>query len=342
MFKKQYCLVDNNTLASEALAAYFYAFSSEEQLSEALAHRPVGVGCFVLGSGSNVVFASDVDALVLHNVIQGIDVVDQVEGSVWVKVAGGVLWHSLVLWSIKRGYSGLENLSLIPGAVGAAPIQNIGAYGVELCDVFESLDAIEIETGRRISLNKGQCDFAYRHSIFKTPAYAGQWAVVSVTLQLCSPKEGDGIEFKTEYGEIETELARRNIAQLTPELMSDVIVSIRQRKLPDPNILPNTGSFFKNPIVSAQECHRIKNKFPGLVNYSLSEDQYKLAAGWMIDQLGWKGREESGAKVHDQQALVLTNVGGGGKAVVDLSKKIQADVMDAFGVFLEPEPLIFI
>ena len=342
MFQKQYCLKNNNTLASDALAAYFYAFSSEEQLNEALANRPDGVDSFVLGSGSNVVFAADMDALVLHNVIQGIDVVDQTEGSVWVRVAGGVLWHSLVLWSIGKGYSGLENLSLIPGTVGAAPIQNIGAYGVELCDVFESLDAIEIKTGRRISLNKSQCDFAYRHSVFKTPGYAGQWVVVAVTLKLCSFKAGCGFEFKTEYGEIEAELTRRSITQLTPELMSDIIVSIRQRKLPDPSVLPNAGSFFKNPIVSTQECRQIKNKFPDLVNYPLSDDKCKLAAGWMIDRLGWKGREQGGAKVHDQQALVLTNVGGGGKAVVDLSKRIQADVMDAFGVSLEPEPLIFI
>ena len=342
MFQKQYCLVDNNTLASDALAAYFYAFSSEDQLHEALAIRPAGINCLVLGSGSNVVFASDVDALVLHNVIQGAEVVDQSEGSVWVRVAGGVLWHSLVLWSIEKGYSGLENLSLIPGTVGAAPIQNIGAYGVELCDVFESLDAIEIETGRRISLNNAQCGFAYRHSIFKTPAYAGQWVVVAVTLKLRSPKDDRGFEFKTEYGEIKAELARRNISRLTPGLMSDVIVSIRQRKLPDPNVLPNAGSFFKNPIVSTEECNRLKNKFPSLVYYPLDGGKSKLAAGWMIDQLGWKGREEGGAKVHDQQALVLTNVGGGGKAVVDLSKRIQADVNNTYGVFLEPEPLIFV
>jgi len=341
MFQKQFCLVGHNTLASNALAAYFYSFSSEEQLNQALADRPSEVDCLVLGSGSNVVFASNLDALVLHNAIQGIEIVDQDEGSVWVRAAGGVLWHSLVCWSIKKGYSGLENLSLIPGTVGAAPIQNIGAYGVELCDVFESLEAIEIETGRRISLNKSQCDFAYRHSIFKTLAYAGQWIVVSVTLKLCLPMKGCGIEFKTEYGEIEAEIAKKNIVQLTPELMSNVIVSIRQRKLPDPDVLPNVGSFFKNPIVTSQECRRIKGKFPGLVNYSLSEGKCKLAAGWMIDQLGWKGRAVGGAKVHEQQALVLTNVGGGGKAVVDLSKRIQADVVDAFGIFLEPEPLIF-
>ena len=342
MIQRQFCLVGNNTLASDALAAYFYAFTSEEQLQEALAIRPLGVNCFVLGSGSNVVFASDVDALVLHNVIQGIEVVDQAEEAVWVQVAGGVLWHTLVLWSIGKGYAGLENLSLIPGTVGAAPIQNIGAYGVELCDVFESLDAIEIETGRRISLNKVQCEFAYRHSIFKTPAYAGQWVVVSVTLKLHSSKDGRGFEFKTEYGEIEAELARRNVARLTPEVMSDVIICIRQRKLPDPNDLPNVGSFFKNPIVSAGECNRIKDKFPALVHYPLDGGKSKLAAGWMIDQLGWKGREEGGAKVHEQQALVLTNVGGGGKAVVDLSKRIQTDVFDTYGVFLEPEPLIFV
>lgn len=341
MIQRQFCLVGNNTLASDALAAYFYAFTSEEQLQEALAIRPLGVNCVVLGSGSNVVFASDVDALVLHNVIQGIEVVDQAEEAVWVQVAGGVLWHTLVLWSIGKGYAGLENLSLIPGTVGAAPIQNIGAYGVELCDVFESLDAIEIETGRRISLNKAQCEFAYRHSIFKTPAYAGQWVVVSVTLKLRPPKGGRGFEFKTEYGEIEAELARRNVARLTPEIMSDIIICIRQRKLPDPNVLPNVGSFFKNPIVSRGECDRIKDKFPALVHYPLDGGKSKLAAGWMIDQLGWKGKEESGAKVHDQQALVLTNVGGGGKAVVDLSKRIQAEVFDTYGVFLEPEPLIF-
>jgi len=341
MFQTQFNLVNNNTLGCDALAAYYYSFSSEDQLQQALYKRPENLDCLVLGGGSNVVFASNVNAFVLHNAMQGVVIAEQDEDFVWLQVAGGVIWHSLVQWTIQQGYSGLENLSLIPGTAGAAPIQNIGAYGVELCDVFESLEAIEIDTGQRCSLNNAQCDFAYRHSVFKTPAFAGQWVVVSVTLKLRPNNANRAFEFKTEYGEIEAEISRRNVTHLTPELMSDIIVSIRQRKLPDPLVLPNAGSFFKNPVVSRKEYQRLKRQFPNIVSYALEFGKYKLAAGWLIDQLGWKGREVGGASVHDQQALVLINSGGGGSAVVDLSRRIQADVFDTYKVRLEPEPLIF-
>lgn len=335
IFQRKFNLAGSNTLASSVLANYFYSFSSEESLQQALEQRPSGIDCLVLGGGSNIVFTKDVDAVLLHNAIQGVRCVDEDQAFIWVEAAGGVSWHSLVQWSIQRDYAGLENLSLIPGTVGAAPIQNIGAYGVELCDVFESLEAIELETGQRKTLNKAECAFAYRHSIFKTPSYAGKWVVVSVVLKLNKlPK------FKTEYGEIEAELARRKVAQLTPALLSDIVVTIRQRKLPNPEILPNAGSFFKNPIVSDVKCREIKERFPEVVSYALADGTYKLAAGWMIDSLGWKGREIKGAKVHDKQALVLVNIGGGGAAIVSLSKQIQRDVENAFGVSLEPEPLI--
>jgi len=335
IFQRKFNLAGSNTLASSVLADYFFSFSSEELLQQALEQRPSGIDCLILGGGSNIVFTRDVNAVLLHNAVQGVRRVEEDDAFVWVEAAGGVSWHSLVQWSIQRDYSGLENLSLIPGTVGAAPIQNIGAYGVELCDVFESLEAIELETGKRLTLNKAECDFAYRHSVFKTLGYAGKWVVVSVVLKLNKLPR-----FKTEYGEIEAELARRKVTQLTPQVLSDIVVAIRQRKLPDPEILPNAGSFFKNPVVSEAKYHKIKGRFPDVVSYALAEDTYKLAAGWMIDSLGWKGREINGAKVHEKQALVLVNVGGGGEAVVSLSKQIQQDVEDAFGVTLEPEPLI--
>ena len=335
MFQRKFNLVGNNTLASAVAAKYFFSFSSEESLQQALEQRPSELPCLILGGGSNIVFTSDVDGVLLHNSMQGVCCVDEDDDFVWVKAAGGVRWHSLVQWSIQRDYSGLENLSLIPGTVGAAPIQNIGAYGVELCDVFESLEAIELETGRRLTLNKAECDFAYRHSIFKTTNYAGKWIVVSVVLKL-----NKSPSFKTGYGEIEAELTRRKLSKLTPQLLSDIVATIRKRKLPDPVILPNVGSFFKNPIVNNDKYQEIKEQFPDIVSYGLEGETYKLAAGWMIDSLGWKGREIEGAKVHDKQALVLVNVGGGGAAVVSLSKKIQRDVADTFGVYLEPEPLI--
>lgn len=335
MFQRNFDLTSNNTLASAVLADYFFSFSSEELLLQALALRPSELSCLILGGGSNIVFTSDLNAVLLHNSMQGVRCVDEDAECVWVEAAGGEIWHNLVQWSIQRGYSGLENLSLIPGTVGAAPIQNIGAYGVELCEVFESLEAIELETGKRLTLNKAECDFAYRHSVFKTPVYAGKVVVVSVVLKLNKLPR-----FKTEYGEIEAELVRRKVVQLTPSLLSDIIVTIRQRKLPDPAVLPNAGSFFKNPIVSDAKFREIKEQFPAIVSYALENGSYKLAAGWMIDSLGWKGREINGAKVHEKQALVLVNVGGGGAAVVALSKQIQRDVADAFGVSLEPEPLI--
>ena len=321
-------------------ADYFYSFSTQEELLWSLENKPEKQLCLILGGGSNIVFTSDVNGVVLHNAMQGITAVDESDGSVLIEVAGGVEWHSLVQWSIQRGYAGLENLSLIPGTVGAAPIQNIGAYGVELCDVFESLEAVEIKTGKCRQFNKLQCDFAYRHSVFKTLEYRGKWVITSVMLKLRSAILNTAVGFQTGYGEIEAELARRNVTELSPQIMSDVVVSIRRRKLPDPADLPNVGSFFKNPIVSDVDFQRIQQQHPGMVNYTMAEQRVKLAAGWMIDSLGWKGREMDGAKVHDKQALVLINAGGGGQAVVNLSECIQKDVVNSFGVFLEPEPLI--
>lgn len=331
-FTQGVSLKGNNTLASDVKAAYFVSISREVDLLRALKERPLALPCLVMGGGSNIVLTSDFDGVVLHNAIQGIELIREDERYVWVRSAGGVEWHALVQWAIRRGFSGVENLSLIPGTVGAAPIQNIGAYGVELCDVFVSLEAIEIATGRRVSRDVDMCEFAYRHSVFKTEEYAGKWIIVSVTLKLQKTPR-----YVTGYGEIEAELAARK-EELTPQLMSDVIVSIRQRKLPDPSVLPNCGSFFKNPIVDKFELAKIKGTLPGVINYPLDDGRYKLAAGWIIDQLGWKGREFEGAKVHDKQALVLINQGGGGKAVVNLSRKINEDVFAMLGIYLEPEP----
>ena len=335
MFQTAVDLTGLNTLASPSRADYFFSFTSGELLLMALEQRPEKLPCIVLGGGSNIVLTSDVNAVILKNSMQGHASIGEDDASVWVKVAGGVLWHDLVQWSIRQRHSGLENLSLIPGTVGAAPIQNIGAYGVELCDVFEALEAIEIETGRKVSLNKQQCDFSYRHSIFKTEEYAGKWVIVSVTFRLNKTPQ-----FVTGYGEIEAELSRRNVSTITSALMGDIIVAIRQRKLPDPVALPNVGSFFKNPIVASAELQRIKRFYPDVVCYPLEGGRIKLAAGWMIDRLGWKGRQVDGAKVHENQALVLINVGGGGVAVLALARKIQQDVSQAFGVLLEPEPKI--
>ena len=333
--KRNYSLKALNTFAVDVSANYFGSFASLEELRDLLDQVPAGIESLVLGGGSNILFVNDYPGLILHNRMQGSQITKQDEDHVWIQVAGGVNWHTFVLDSIQQGYSGLENLSLIPGTVGAAPIQNIGAYGVELSDCFESLEAIDLLTGEVRYLSKAECQFGYRQSIFKQSTHRNRWVVFSVVFKLCKSPN-----FVTGYGEIERELEKRQITQLTPQLMSDVICSIRKRKLPDPAVSPNAGSFFKNPVVNKSQFERLTLLFPKLISYSLDDGSFKLAAGWLIDRLGWKGRVVDGAKVHDNQALVIVSMGGGGQAILSLAENIQRDVLSAYGVQLEMEPLV--
>ena len=285
----------------------------------------------IIGGGSNILLAGDLDETVLVNQIKGIQVVDEDQYHVLVTVGGGENWHNLVLWSISHNLSGLQNLSLIPGSVGAAPIQNIGAYGVEQAECFHSLRAISLTTGLTKVYYKEDCQFGYRDSIFKRED-AGKYIITHVTYMLSKK-----IEVNVSYGAIQTELKNRKIEQPTLKQISDVICDIRVSKLPDPLEIGNAGSFFKNPIVSEETYETLLVQYPEIVAYP-SGDKMKLSAGWLIDRAGWKGHSQNGAAVYKNHALVLINDGtDNGGDIWQLAMDIQDDVNAKFGVEIIPE-----
>lgn len=285
----------------------------------------------IIGGGSNILLAGDLDETVFLNQIKGIQVVDEDEDHVLVTVGGGENWHNLVLWSISHNLSGLQNLSLIPGSVGAAPIQNIGAYGVEQSQCFHSLRAISLTTGLTKVYYKEDCQFGYRDSIFKRED-AGKYIITHVTYMLSKK-----IEVNVSYGAIQAELKNRNIEKPSLKQMSDVICDIRVSKLPDPLVIGNAGSFFKNPIVSVAVYEALLLQYPEIVAYPAG-DKMKLSAGWLIDRAGWKGHSQNGAAVYKNHALVLVNDGTEqGADIWQLAMDIQADVKTKFGVVIMPE-----
>jgi UDP-N-acetylmuramate dehydrogenase len=289
---------------------------------------------FVLGGGSNIVLKGDVDGLVLHMAIQGREVVLQDDEYTYVRAGAGENWHAFVQWTLAQGLGGLENLSLIPGTVGAAPIQNVGAYGAETKDCFFFLTAYDFQTGETIKLSREHCRFAYRDSAFKHE-WADRAVILDVTFAL--PRRWQA---NVQYAELAKELEARGQGAPTPREVSDAVIAIRQRKLPDPAVIGNAGSFFKNPVVPAEIRDALLETHPALVSYVQPDGSYKLAAGWLIDQCGWKGRSLGPAGVYEKQALVLVNRGGAkGEDIVRLAEAIQADVHEKFGVRLEPEPL---
>ncbi|MFC5462314.1 UDP-N-acetylmuramate dehydrogenase [Massilia niabensis] len=289
---------------------------------------------FVLGGGSNVLLTRDVDALVLHMAIAGRAVVGEEHGAVLVRAGAGESWHGFVGYTLDQGLGGLENLSLIPGTVGAAPIQNIGAYGLEIKDVFHSLTVFDPASGSRRTMRGEDCRFGYRDSIFKHPEGAGL-IVLDVTFALPRAWQPN-----LRYAELARELDAAGVLQPTPRQVSDTVVAIRRRKLPDPLEIGNAGSFFKNPVVTQAQCEALLARHPQLVHHSQPDGSEKLAAGWLIDQCGWKGKGIGAAGVYPKQALVLVNNGGAtGAEVMALARAIQDDVLQRFGVQLEPEPV---
>lgn len=289
---------------------------------------------FVLGGGSNILFTEDFPGLVLHMRNTGIAIEREDEQAVYVRAAAGENWHALVLWTLQRGLGGLENLSLIPGTVGASPIQNIGAYGAEVKDTLHSVTIFDLGTGELRRLDNAACEFAYRDSIFKHELQ-GKAVIVDVCFAL--PKQWQP---NIRYAELAQELAARGVSDPDPRTISDAVISIRSRKLPDPAAIGNAGSFFKNPVVSAQQREALLDRHPQLVSYPQADGSYKLAAGWLIDQCGWKGRVVGPAGVYEKQALVLVNRGGAqGKDILALANAIQSEVNERFGVRLEPEPV---
>jgi len=286
----------------------------------------------IIGGGSNILFTRDFEGLVIRNCLKGISLISENEETVLVEAASGENWHQFVQWCIAQGFGGLENLSLIPGCVGASPMQNIGAYGVEIKDVFKSLTALDLENGKRRVFSKEECAFGYRESVFKT-IYKNKYLITSVTFEL---KRHPVINIS--YGAIAEQLKAMGVLNPGISDVSKAVLAIRQSKLPDPLVTGNAGSFFKNPEVSAEKYAEILSQFPELVSYPLASGHYKLAAGWLIEQAGLKGYEKNGAAVHTRQALVLINTGTAtGEAVLALSTEIIEKVKNKYGVTLERE-----
>jgi UDP-N-acetylmuramate dehydrogenase len=321
-----------NTFGINALSRYFTQAGSLDELNEALDFAKEKCPLMVLGGGSNLLLTKDYEGLVLKNDFRGIEKIGEDEEYVYVKSYAGEVWHQFVLHCIDNQYAGVENLSLIPGSVGAAPMQNIGAYGVELKNVFHELEAFHKQERVVEVFNKSACDFGYRESVFKRK-YKDEFVILSVTFKLSKNPQ-----FNTSYGAIEQELAQMNVKDVSIKAISDAVIRIRQSKLPDPAKIGNAGSFFKNPVVSSEKYHKLKREHPDLVAYP-SGESFKLAAGWLIEQAGWKGKTiNDNYGVHKNQALVLVNYGGAkGSEIYQLSEDIISSVHGKYGVVLERE-----
>jgi UDP-N-acetylmuramate dehydrogenase len=322
-----------NTLNISVCARSFAAVKTKRELKELLAHPETDIDTlFVIGGGSNILFTGDYNGLILHVEIRGKEILRETDEYVWLKIGAGENWHQTVRYCVERGWGGIENLSLIPGTVGAAPIQNIGAYGVELEEVFEWLEAVNLETAEVKRFEKKECRFGYRDSIFKHKL-KGKYVITDVVLKLSRhPK------LNTSYGAIQAELKARGIEEPTIGDISDIVIDIRNRKLPDPEVLGNAGSFFKNPVVNKDVYRRIKNDHPNVPGYPAKDNEIKIPAGWLIEKAGWKGKMVGKAGTYEQQALVIVNHGGAtGKEILKLAKKISKSVKKQFGISIVPE-----
>jgi UDP-N-acetylmuramate dehydrogenase len=324
-----------NTFGVDASARAYLPVTSVAVLSDVSRDSTfAALPRLILGGGSNILLTRDFPGLVLHMQIKGIEIVGEDDEATYVRAAAGENWHGFVQWTLAHGLGGLENLSLIPGSVGAAPIQNIGAYGIEIKDRFHSLTMFDFATGEIAVLDKSACAFGYRDSVFKQ-AMRDRAVVLDVTFAL--PKKWQP---NIRYADVTQELTVRNITEPTARQISDAVIAIRTRKLPDPAVIGNAGSFFKNPVVTAAQRDALVARYPQLVNYAQPDGSVKLAAGWLIDQCGWKGKTAGAAGVYENQALVLVNRGGAsGADIAQLAASIQADVAQRFDVLLEPEPI---
>lgn len=323
-----------NTFSIDVTAKHFAKFTSIDELTELFYSKfsLPRTSPFILGGGSNILLTHDVDGLVVKNDLQGIEVVKQDEQHVYVRAAAGENWHRFVLYCIENNYAGVENLSLIPGNIGASPMQNIGAYGVEIKDVFYELEAFNIKDKKVELFSKKDCEFGYRESVFKRKC-KGQYIITNVTFRL-----NKAPTFNISYGAIQQELDNMNVKELSIAAISRAVINIRQSKLPDPKMIGNAGSFFKNPAIPQQQLEDIKKEFPAIVSYPASHHQMKVAAGWLIEQCGWKGYRKGDAGCHEKQALVLVNYNNAtGIEILDLSTKIMQSVESKFGIMLERE-----
>ncbi|WP_373398654.1 UDP-N-acetylmuramate dehydrogenase [Algoriphagus halophilus] len=321
-----------NTFGLDKKARFFTSVNSREQLIESLIwSRNRGLEVFILGGGSNILLTQDINSLVIKIEIAGIEVVDENDDHVWVKVGAGENWDSFVTHAIAQGWAGIENLSLIPGTVGASPMQNIGAYGVEIKDVFHSLRALNRANLEQKEFTKEECKFGYRESVFKNELL-GQYIITSVTFQLNKKPE-----FNIEYGTIQETLQESGNEELSIQAISDAVIKIRQSKLPDPKEIGNAGSFFKNPTISIEDWEALKESFPNIPGYDVPEGK-KVPAAWLIEQSGWKGKRFGETGVHAKQPLVLVNYGNSkGNDIKELAENIQASVFEKFGIPLKAE-----
>lgn len=330
--QSNFSLKNYNTFGIDANAKQFVVVHSTNELIEVLKENP-NTKKFILGGGSNMLLTQDIDALVIHLDLKGKKIIDENDDFVWVESQAGENWHEFVLWTIDQNFGGLENLSLIPGNVGTTPIQNIGAYGVEIKDSFVLCEAIHIETQELLVFTNKKCKFGYRESIFKNEI-KDEFVITSVVFKLTKTNH----KLNTSYGAIDAELEKQHIVNPTLKDVSNAVIAIRQSKLPDPKELGNSGSFFKNPILLKTDFEKIHQKFPDMPHYIVSETEVKVPAGWLIEQAGFKGKRFGDAGIHKNQALVLVNYGNAtGQEILAVSKNIQQTVLTTFGVSIEAE-----
>lgn len=331
-FAENYSLKNYNTFHIDCQTRYFFEFTEAEDLPRFLTGFPAWetLDLLFLGGGSNLLFISDFDGLVLHANIPGIQQIKENRNQVWIEVGAGENWDRFVGYCVANWFGGIENLSLIPGNVGSAPVQNIGAYGVEVCEYIESVKGFDLKTFTEYEISAADCRFGYRDSIFKNEL-KGRFIVTSVVFRL-----DKFIEFRLGYGDLKAEVEKRGGENI--HVVRDAVIAIRESKLPDPDKIGNAGSFFKNPVVDSILAEQLKAEFPTMPVYPAGEGKSKLAAGWLIEQCGWKGYREGNVGVNEKQALVLVNYGGiSGKEVYQLAQKIKRSVNDRFAILLEEE-----
>jgi UDP-N-acetylmuramate dehydrogenase len=330
--QNNFSLKNYNTFGIEAKAKQFVSVHSVAELRTIL-HENKSHLIFILGGGSNMLLTKDIDALVIHVDLKGRKIVKENEDYVWVESQAGESWHEFVLWTIDQNFGGLENMSLIPGNVGTTPVQNIGAYGTEIKDTFDSCEALKIENQEIKTFTKDECHFGYRESIFKNEV-KDQYIITSVVFKLTKRNHKINIS----YGDISGELAKNNITNPSLKDVSNAVIAIRKSKLPDPKELGNSGSFFKNPILLKTDFDKIHLKFPEMKFYEVSETEVKVPAGWLIEQAGFKGKRFGDAGIHKNQALVLVNYGNAtGQEILEVSKDIQDTIYKIFGIHIEAE-----
>ena len=330
--KHHFSLKKYNTFGIEAKAKQFVAVQSLVDLKNILEENKTQKK-FILGGGSNMLLTKDIDALVIHIDLKGKKILEEDEDFAWVESQAGENWHEFVLWTIDQNFGGLENMSLIPGNVGTTPVQNIGAYGTEIKDTFVSCQAITIDNQEIKNFLKEECNFGYRESIFKNDI-KDQYIITSVVFKLTKKNHKINIS----YGDIVAELNKNNITKPTLKDVSNAVIAIRQSKLPDPKVLGNSGSFFKNPILLKSDFEKIHQQFPEMKYYDISETEVKVPAGWLIEQAGFKGKRFGDAGIHKNQALVLVNYGNAtGQEILNVSRAIQETIFNKFGIHIEAE-----